>query len=98
MFEFLCRKLGWEPKQGESHLDALLRGEILTALAVFGHDLTLNEAIRRFHAFLDDRNTSLLPPDIRKVGKVNIGQFLVFLHFQFQWMFMDWVCRQHTWV
>ena len=63
------RKLGWQPKAGESHLDAMLRGEVLTALASFGHDLTLNEASRRFHAFLDDRNTPLLPPDIRRVGE-----------------------------
>jgi hypothetical protein len=98
MFEFICRKLGWEPKQGESHLDSMLRGEILTALAVFGHDLTLNEASRRFHAFLDDRNTSLLHPDIRKVGEGNIAQLLVFLHLQFLWMFMDWACRQRMWV
>ena len=64
-----CSKLGWEPKTGESHLDAMLREEVLTALAVFGHDLTLKEASRRFCAFLDDRNTPLLHPDIRKVGK-----------------------------
>ena len=64
-----CSKLGWEPKTGESHLDAMLRGEVLTALVVFGHDLTLKEASRRFRAFLDDRNTPLLHPDIRKVGK-----------------------------
>jgi puromycin-sensitive aminopeptidase len=74
MFEFLCRKLGWEPKQGESHLDAMLRGEILTALAMFGHNPTLNEASRQFNAFLEDRNTPLLPPDLRKVGKKSIGQ------------------------
>lgn len=61
------RKLGWDPKQGESHLDAMLRGEVLTALAVFGHDETLKEAIRRFDAFVADRNTSLLPPDLRRV-------------------------------
>lgn len=61
------RKLGWQPKAGESHLDAMLRGEVLTALAIFGHDLTLDEALKRFHAFLEDRNTTLLPPDIRKV-------------------------------
>ena len=61
------RKLGWDPKQGESHLHAMLRGEVLTALAVFGHDETLKEAVRRFDAFLADRNTPLLPPDIRRV-------------------------------
>ncbi|KAL0000750.1 hypothetical protein SO802_014531 [Lithocarpus litseifolius] len=68
----LKRKLGWEPKTGESHLDAMLRGEVLTALAVFGHDLTLKEANRRFHAFLDDRNTPLLHPNIRKAAYVAI--------------------------
>lgn len=45
----------------------MLRGEILTALAMFGHEETLTEANRRFHAFLNDRNTPLFPPDIRKV-------------------------------
>lgn len=61
------RKLGWDPKDGESHLDAMLRGEILTALAEFGHDITINEAVKRFHAFMEDRDTSFLPPDTRKV-------------------------------
>jgi puromycin-sensitive aminopeptidase len=65
--EILCRRLGWDPKPGESHLDAMLRGELLTALALFGHDATQREAIRRFHIFLDDRNTSVLPPDLRRV-------------------------------
>ncbi|XP_059453182.1 aminopeptidase M1-like [Corylus avellana] len=74
LFQYSAEKLGWEPKQGESHLDAMLRGEILTALAVFGDDLTLNEASRRFHAFLDDRNTSLLPPDIRKAAYKGVMQ------------------------
>lgn len=45
----------------------MLRGEILAALAMLGNDETLNEASRRFHAFLEDRNTPLLPPDLRKV-------------------------------
>ena len=69
-----AEKLGREPKKGESHLDAMLRGEILTALASLGHDLTLNEASRRFQAFLDDRNTPLLPPDTRKAAYVAIMQ------------------------
>ncbi|XP_021673011.2 aminopeptidase M1 [Hevea brasiliensis] len=66
--------LGWDPIQGESHLDAMLRGEILTALAVFGHDPTLNEASKRFHAFVDDRNTPLLPSDIRKAAYMAVMQ------------------------
>ncbi|XP_030928985.1 aminopeptidase M1-like [Quercus lobata] len=72
LFQGSAMKLGWEPKTGESHLDAMLRGEVLTALAVFGHDLTLKEANRRFRAFLDDRNTPLLHPNIRKAAYVAV--------------------------
>ncbi|EXB57658.1 Puromycin-sensitive aminopeptidase [Morus notabilis] len=72
LFQNAAEKLGWQPKAGESHLDAMLRGEVLTALAVFGHEPTLTEASRRFHAFLDDRNTPLLPPDIRKAAYVAV--------------------------
>ncbi|KAK7836627.1 aminopeptidase m1 [Quercus suber] len=72
LFLHSVMKLGWEPKPGESHLDAMLRGEVLTALAMFGHNLTLEEASRRFLAFLDDRNTPLLHPDIRKAVYVAV--------------------------
>ncbi|XP_061374887.1 aminopeptidase M1 [Gastrolobium bilobum] len=74
LFQYSAERLGWEPKPGESHLDAMLRGEILTALAVFGHDLTLDEASKRFQAFVGDRNTPLLPPDIRKATYVAVMQ------------------------
>lgn len=74
LFQYAAEKLGWEPKKEESHLDAMLRGELLTALAEFGHDLTQKEAIVRFHAFVNDRNTPLLPPDIRKAAYVAVMQ------------------------
>ncbi|XP_031283763.1 aminopeptidase M1 [Pistacia vera] len=74
LFQYSAERLGWDPKQGESHLDAMLRGEILGALALFGHDETLNEASKRFHAFLEDRNTPLLPPDLRKAVYVAVMQ------------------------
>ena len=77
----LCRKLGWDPKSGESHLDSMLRGEILTALSLFGHDATLTEAVRRFCAFVDDRNASLLPPDLRKVVKFEIINYVLYLNY-----------------
>ncbi|KAL9267254.1 Aminopeptidase M1-like protein [Drosera capensis] len=66
------RKLGWEPRQGESHLNAMLREELLNGLVQLGHDSTVNEAIRRFEAFLDDRSTPLLPPDIRRASYVAV--------------------------
>ncbi|XP_049361038.1 aminopeptidase M1 [Solanum verrucosum] len=74
LFQFSAERLGWDPKEGESHLDAMLRGELLNALAAFGHDETINEAIRRFHIFLDDRNTAVLPPDLRKAVYVAVMQ------------------------
>ncbi|KAJ1289420.1 hypothetical protein BS78_02G163000 [Paspalum vaginatum] len=61
-------KLGWDPKNSESHLDALLRPVLLVALVKLGHDKTINEGVRRFGTFVHDRNTSLLPPDTRKAA------------------------------
>ncbi|XP_059643545.1 aminopeptidase M1-like isoform X1 [Cornus florida] len=74
LFQNSAEKLGWDPKHGESHLDAMLRGELLVALVEFGHDVTQNEAIRRFNAFLDDRNSPLLPPDLRRAAYVAVMQ------------------------
>ncbi|KAL6523975.1 AP-1 complex subunit mu-1-like [Orobanche minor] len=74
LFQNPAGRLGWDPKQGESHLDAMLRGELLTALALFGHQATLEEANRRFRNSLDDRNTPLLPPDLRRAVYVAVMQ------------------------
>lgn len=64
---WVYRKLGWDPIAGESHLDAMLRGEILTALVALGHEETKQEGLKRFNIFLNDRSTQLLPADVRKV-------------------------------
>lgn len=72
LFQYSAEKIGWDPKEGEGHLDAMLRGELLTALVEFGHDLTQNEARRRFDVFLNDRSTPLLPPDIRRTAYVAV--------------------------
>uniref|UniRef100_A0A804LWR6 Aminopeptidase n=1 Tax=Zea mays TaxID=4577 RepID=A0A804LWR6_MAIZE len=61
-------KLGWDPKDGESHLDVMLRSLLLTALVRLGHNETINEGVRRFHIFFEDGKTSLLPPDTRKAA------------------------------
>ncbi|KAK9070775.1 hypothetical protein SSX86_011177 [Deinandra increscens subsp. villosa] len=72
LFQYSAERIGFEPKKGESHLDALLRGELFATLAVFGHEETLKEASRRFQAFLEDRNTHLLPPDIKRAVYVAV--------------------------
>ncbi|KAL5201658.1 hypothetical protein ABZP36_036012 [Zizania latifolia] len=65
-------KLGWDPKDSESHLDAMLRQLLLIALVKLGHDKTINEGVRRFLIFFDDRSTSLLPPDTRKAAYLSV--------------------------
>lgn len=72
LFQNAAERIGFDPKQGESHLDALLRGELFATLAVFGHEETLEEASKRFQAYLEDRNTHLLPPDIRRAVYVAV--------------------------
>lgn len=67
MLRLSFRKLGWDPKKGESHLDVMLRPLLLIALVQLGHDKTINEGVRRFNIFTHNRNTPLLPPDTRKV-------------------------------
>ncbi|XP_021640891.2 aminopeptidase M1 isoform X2 [Hevea brasiliensis] len=69
---FSAEKLGWEPKAEESHLDALLRGEIYIALATFGHDKMHNEALRRFQTLLNDRNTPFLSVGTRKAAYIAV--------------------------
>ncbi|WOK97019.1 hypothetical protein Cni_G05727 [Canna indica] len=68
-----AEKLGWDAKDNESHLDALLRGELLIALAELGHEVIIKEAVRRFNSFfLRDKHTPLLPPDTRKAAYVAV--------------------------
>ncbi|TVU09291.1 hypothetical protein EJB05_42754 [Eragrostis curvula] len=69
-----AQKLGWDPKDGESHLDAMLRPVLLDSLVRLGHEKTINEGVRRFRIFLNDRNTSLLPPNIRKAAYLAVMQ------------------------
>ena len=44
-----------------------MREEVLMALVRFGHRETCEEALKRFQAFLDDKKTTVLPVDTRKV-------------------------------
>eukprot|EP01018_Ginkgo_biloba_P015842 Gb_28417 [translate_table: standard] len=72
LLQFATEKLGWDPMSGESHLDAMLRGELLAALAMFRHEESKAEALRRFKVFLNDKSTPLLSADIKKVSYIAI--------------------------
>ncbi|TXG68457.1 hypothetical protein EZV62_003392 [Acer yangbiense] len=67
-----AEKLGWESIPGESHLDAMLRGEVFIALATFGHDKIRREAMQRFQVLLNDKNTPLLSADVRKAAYISV--------------------------
>ncbi|XP_071942533.1 puromycin-sensitive aminopeptidase-like [Antedon mediterranea] len=56
-------RLGWEKKEGEGHLDALLRSLVIRIMGRNGHPHAVEEARKRFkdHA----SNVNILPADLR---------------------------------
>ena len=65
MFGPAGARVGWDPKPGEGHLDALLRSTVLAGLGGYGDPDTLAEAGRRFGEYATHQ--SKVNPDIRKV-------------------------------
>ncbi len=61
----IAHQVGWEPKQGEGHLQTLLRSTVLGLLGAFGDTETLKEARQRFERFLEE--PASLVPDLRGV-------------------------------
>ena len=60
-----ARKIGWEPKSGEGHLDALLRSTVLSQAGSYHDPDVTAQASERFQIYLQDRET--LAPDLRGV-------------------------------
>ena len=58
-------QVGWDPKAGEGHLDALLRSTVLGGLGGYGDSDTLAEAGRRFEEYAKDQSS--VNPDIRRL-------------------------------
>ncbi|XP_042022611.1 aminopeptidase M1-like [Salvia splendens] len=67
-----AEKLGWNAVPGESQLDELKREQVLTALAHLDHPRTKEEATNRLRAFLQDKNTPLLPVNTRKAAYIAV--------------------------
>lgn len=63
VFSPIGERLGWDPKPGEGHLDALLRGLVLGKLGKAGHKATLEEARRRFKEHVEGKQ--ILSADLR---------------------------------
>ena len=65
VFKDAAHRIGWDARDGEGHLDTLLRPTLLGQLGSYGHRQTLDEAKGRFARFL--KCPSSLPPDLRSV-------------------------------
>lgn len=63
LYQPIGNKLGWDPVEGEGHLDALLRGLVIGRLGTYGHEATVAEARKRFEAHCNGEAT--IPADLR---------------------------------
>ncbi|XP_055688287.1 puromycin-sensitive aminopeptidase [Lutzomyia longipalpis] len=63
LYEPIARKLGWDAKAGESHLDTLLRSLVLNRLVAFNCPIATEEAKKRFRLHMNSQST--LPADLR---------------------------------
>ncbi|XP_078620093.1 puromycin-sensitive aminopeptidase-like isoform X4 [Branchiostoma floridae x Branchiostoma japonicum] len=63
LFKLVGEKLGWEPKDGEGHLDAMLRSIVLSHLGKYGHQATIAEANQRLEEHISGTRT--LAADLR---------------------------------
>ncbi len=67
------RRLGWEPRRGESAGDALLRSRVIGALGHFGDQAVIAAARQRFEKFL--QQPDMLPADIRSSVLGIVGRY-----------------------
>ena len=65
LFGPAARRIGWDAREGEGHLDALLRSTVLSQAGGYGDQEMLDQATQRFQAYRGDAST--LPPDLRGV-------------------------------
>ncbi len=63
LFNRIVGKVGWDAKPGEGHLDALLRSTVLGQSGAYGARPVLDEAKKRFAAYLERPDS--LNPDLR---------------------------------
>ncbi|EDW72803.2 uncharacterized protein Dwil_GK16986 [Drosophila willistoni] len=63
LYEPVAARLGWEPHDGENHLDTLLRSLVLTRLVSFRSNEIIEGAKQRFRSHVNGTNP--LPADLR---------------------------------
>jgi puromycin-sensitive aminopeptidase len=65
LFHPVAQRVGWEPRTGEGHLDALLRSTVLSQAGNYQDSEVLEQAVARFNSYLRDPDS--LHPDLRGV-------------------------------
>ncbi|MCH8207276.1 MAG: M1 family metallopeptidase, partial [Chloroflexi bacterium] len=65
IFQPIGAQIGWDSRDGEREMDALLRSTVLSQLAGYGDEATLREGKGRFSRYVDDRASVIA--DIRGV-------------------------------
>ncbi|XP_046581725.1 puromycin-sensitive aminopeptidase-like isoform X2 [Haliotis rubra] len=63
LFSQVVKTVGWDKKEGESHLTAMLRDLILTKMGRYGDEPTVAEARKRFESHCS--GDKVIPPDLR---------------------------------
>ena len=63
IFREAAQGMGWDAREDEGHMDALLRTTLLGNLGAYGDEATIREAQSRFDRFLERPES--LPPDLR---------------------------------
>ncbi|ELU07211.1 hypothetical protein CAPTEDRAFT_150577 [Capitella teleta] len=63
LFGPVTQRLGWDPKEGEGHLDAMLRSLVIGRMGRAGDEAIIDEAKKRFAAHCD--GTQAMPADLR---------------------------------
>src|SRR2546421_771860 len=72
LLRLVGERMGWDPKPGEGHLDALKRSSVLGRLGHHSFRPVLDEAAKRFARYL--RDPASLHPDVRGVVYALVGQ------------------------
>jgi puromycin-sensitive aminopeptidase len=63
LFGPVTQRLGWDPKEGEGHLDAMLRSLVIGRMGRSGDQATIEEARKRFAAHCD--GSQVMVADLR---------------------------------
>lgn len=59
-------KVGWEFKDGESYLVGQLRASLLLSAGIVGHKATVEEALKRFDAYIEKGDNKAIHPSLRR--------------------------------